>query len=259
MPDPEVAPEPAAAPEGTALDDGGAPPAGTALDAGTEVIDPDAPLVVPEKFRGEDGKLNEQGILKSYKELETKIGSGGTPPESADGYKIELEGKFPEGVEIDADGQKEFLGRCHEKGMSNEMVQFVMDEYTGIVTGAVAQHAHTRESTVETLKGLFGDKYSEKMHSAMNAFRAAGIEGMDINKVGNNPDMIQILSVLGENLTEDQLPNSMLSIEGGMSADELDAVMKSPAYFDSKHADHKATVAKVTAHFKAEAARRKKK
>ena len=136
MAEPEpAAPEPG---EGTALAEGTAAPEGTALEGGTTAPDPGALLEVPEKFKNEDGSLNDQGILKSYGELEKKIGSGNAPPESADGYKIELEGKFPEGVEINAEEHKEFLGRCHEKGMSNDMVQFIMDEYAGVITEAVA-------------------------------------------------------------------------------------------------------------------------
>lgn len=222
---------------------------GTALGAGAK--GESTVIEIPEKFKGEDGKLNEQGLLKSYGELEKKLGGFGSPPETVDDYKIELEGKLPEGIKIDEESQKAFLGRCHEKGMTNDMVQFMMDEYTGIVTDAVAEQAETREGTVEQLKELYGKDYHDKMADAMNAFKAAAVEGVDIKDVGNNPAMIQILAVLGANLNEDQLPTHMQTISGGMSTEELDSLMKSEAYMDAKHADHKAVLAKVTAHFQA--------
>ena len=164
----QQAPEPG---EGTALAEGTAAPEGTALEGGTTAPDPGALLEVPEKFKNEDGSLNDQGILKSYGELEKKIGSGGTPPESADGYKIELEGKFPEGVEINAEEHKEFLGRCHEKGMSNDMVQFIMDEYAGVITEAVAENSHTRAGTVEKLKEVFREHFATSQERLAGYFK----------------------------------------------------------------------------------------
>ena len=109
------------------------------------------------------------------------------------------------------------------------------------------------------IKELYGNDYHDKMVSANNAFKAAGVKDIDIKEVGNNPAMIQILAVLGENLTEDQLPSNMHAVIGGMTEEELDSLMKSEAYFDAKHKDHKAVNAKVTAHFKAVAARKGKK
>lgn len=231
--------------KGTALEEG--KEKGTALEKGNEQSDADAPLEIPDKFKGENGKLNEQGILKSYGELEKTLGSQGKPPESADDYKIET--KFPEGVKLDEEAHKEFLGRCHEKGMTNDMVQFLMDEYAGVVGNAVDAHMETREDTVTQLKELYGNDYHDKMADAMNAFKAAAVEGVDIKDVGNNPAMIQILAVLGANLTEDQLPTHMQTVSGAMSEAELESLMKSEAYTDAKHADHKSVLEKVTKHF----------
>ena len=244
--------------EGTALEGAGEGAGeGTALEgAGTG-----EPTVYefPDKFKGEDGEGDVQGLLKSYGELEKVLGGLGKPPETADDYKIELEGKFPEGVKVDEESNKAFLGRCHEKGMTNDMVQFVMDEYAGIVTNSVNEGAETREGTIEQLKELFGKDYGDKMLAARNAFTAAGVEGLDINDVGNNPSMIQILAVLGENLTEDQLPANMQTGAGGMSEEELQSLMKSKAYWDPKEAEHAAVKAKVEAHYKAKFAKKGKK
>lgn len=241
--------------EETALGAGSAPAAGTALEGGAAAADPNAPIEVPDKFKNEDGTLNEQGVLKSYGELEKKLGAHGTPPATAEDYKIE--DKFPEGLEVNAEGRTAFLAKCHEKGMTNDMVQFIMDEYAGIVSVATAEAANTREGTIEQLKTLYGDDYHEKMAGAMNAFRAAGVEGVSINEVGNNPAMIQILAVLGANLTEDQIPRG-LPTGGGMSEGDLHALMASEAYWNPKHADHVNTVEKVTSYYKAKHANKKK-
>lgn len=239
--------------EGTALEgagEGEGAGAGTALE-GAGGGDPDAPIEVPDKFKNEDGTLNEQGVLKSYGELEKKLGGVGAPPETAEGYELELEGKFPEGVEFNEETQKEFLARCHEKGMTNEVVQFIYDEYAGIMKEAANAQAETKEGTVDQLKELYGNDYGDKMIAAMNAFKAAGVEGVDINSVGNNPEMIQILAVLGENLTEDQLPNNMQGGAGGVSEAEIQTLMRSESYWNAKKPDHLEVVAKVTAYHKA--------
>lgn len=242
--------------DGTALGDGAAPAAGTALaDGGAAVTDPNAPVAIPEKFRQEDGTLNDQAMLKSYGELEKKLGAHGTPPEKPEDYKIE--DKFPEGLEINAEGRTAFLVKCHERGMTNEQVQFIMDQYGEIISVAAAEASNTREGTIETLKKLYGSDYHEKMASAMNAFKAAGVEGVSLEAVGNDPNMIQILAVLGANLTEDQIPRG-LPTGGGMTEGDLYKLMASEAYWNAKHEDHKNTVEKVTAHFVAKHANKKR-
>lgn len=247
--------EPGSEPGKTALEGGAAPAAGTALEGGAAVPDPNAPIEVPDKFKNEDGTLNGQGLLKSYGELEKKMGATGTPPEKPEDYKIE--DKFPEGLEVNAEGRTAFLTKCHERGMTNDMVQFIMDEYAGIVTVATTEAANTREGTIEALKTLYGDDYHEKMAAAMNAFRAAGVEGVSINDVGNHPGMIQILSVLGANLTEDQIPRGFPS-GGGISEGDLHKLMASESYWNPKHEDHVNVVEKVTAYYKAKHATKKR-
>lgn len=226
----------------------------TALDAGAP--DPDAPLEVPEKFKNEEGKLDEQRFLKSYGELEKTLSTHGKPPETVDDYKVET--KYPEGVEIDEELQKAFLGRCHEKGMTNDMVQFIMDEHARLVTEAVVDQTNTREGTSAALKELWGGKYHDNMTAAMNAFKAAGIEGITLKSIGNDPEMIQVLAVLGANLSEDQLPSNMRVVTGGMSDEEVESLMKSEAYWNDKEPDHATVKAKVEAHFKAKHATKKR-
>ena len=246
---------PATEPAPTALEGGAAPAAGTALEGGATPPDPNAPVEIPEKFKNEDGTLKQDTLLRSYGELEKKMGAGGTPPATADDYKIE--DKFPEGLEVNAEGRTAFLAKCHERGMTNEQVQFIMDEYGEIVSIAAVEAANTREGTIAQLKELYGDGYHDKMGAAMNAFRAAGVEGVSINDVGNHPGMIQILSVLGENLTEDQIPRGFPT-GGGMSEGDLHKLMASKAYWEPLHEDHKNTVEKVTAYYKAKHANKKR-
>lgn len=242
----------AAEEKGTALEENNTD--GTALDDGTP--DPKAVLEVPDKFKDEDGNLNEQGLLKSYGELEKVLSTHGKPPETVDDYKIET--KYPEGVEVDKDKHKAFLNRCHEKGMTNDMVQFIMDEHAQIVTDSVLEQTNTREGTSAALKELWGAEYHDNMTAAMNAFKAAGIEGITLKSIGNDPDMIQVLAVLGANLSEDQLPSNMRGVTGGISDEEVQSLMKSKAYWDAKEPDHATVKAKVEAHFKAKHAAKKK-
>ena len=245
--------------EGTALE-GGAPGAGggegTALEGGAGGGEPTV-YEVPDKFKDDEGNLKEQDLLKSYGELEGILGSQGKPPETVDGYEVELEGRFPEGTKINEEGHKEFLGRCHEKGLTNDMVNFIMDEYAGIVTAGAEVKAAGKAEAVAALKESFGDQYGPKMVAAYNAFHAAGIEGIDMKEVGYNPAMIRILAKLGENLTEDQMPGHQFVSGGGMSEDELKTMMSSEAYWDPKNPAHQETKAKVEAHYKAKYAKKK--
>lgn len=248
----------AAAAEKSALEAaGGKGDDDTALGAAGAGGGDDTVYEFPDKFKGDDGEGDVQGLLKSYGELEGILGSQGKPPETVDGYEVELEGKFPEGTKIDEEGHKEFLGRCHEKGLTNDMVNFIMDEAGALVTTGAEVKAEGRAEAEAALRESFGDQYDSKMIAAFNAFNAAGIEGVDMKEVGNNPAMVRILAKLGENLTEDLMPSKQFTAGGGMSDEELESLMKGPAYFHPEHADHAAVKAKVTAHFKAKFAKKK--
>lgn len=209
---------------------------------------------VPEKFRTAEGALNQDALLKSYAELEKKLGAGESPPKSPDEYKLEY--KLPEGVTVDKDAEKSFLASCHAQGMTNKQVQFVMTKYADILGAQVEAKNATKEETVAGLKTAWGEKYDENMTLARKAFAAIADEAdrAELQKQGNNSAFIRMLAKIGANLKEDNPPIGNPLPSG--SEDEIQSLMRSPAYWDSKQPDHLTVKAKVEAFHKAKFARR---
>lgn len=230
----------------TALE-GVTPPEGTALEAAGTPPEPGAPVEIPDKFKNEDGTLNNDGILKSYAELEGKMGGAGAPPESADKYDVKLD--FPDGTKIDEEGQKSFYEACHKAGMTNDQLQLVMNEAGNLFAQASEAKELSAAEVVAELKEGFGAEYGDKMISAMNAFNASKASKEDLAIVGNSPAAIRVLAALGANLSEDLLPRGEAPGQG-MTEEALVELMNSDAYLKEKDPGHKIAVEKVQAHFR---------
>lgn len=208
-----------------------------------------AKLEVPEKFRTADGALNQEALLKSYTELEKKLGAGEVPPKSPDEYKLDY--KLPEGVTVDKEAEKSFLASCHAQGMTNKQVQFVMTKYADILGAQVEAKTATMEQTVAGLKTAWGEQFDENMTLARKAFAAIADEAdrAELQKQGNNPAFLRMLAKIGANLKEDTPPIGNPLPSG--SEDEIQALMRSEAYWNAKNPDHLTVKAKVEAYHKA--------
>ncbi len=81
------------------------------------------PEGVPEKFWDpENGAVRVEALVKSYQELERKLGAADVPsfPEGPDGYAVKIDGHpFETDAEVDA--------RLHSAGLTNDQVQTVYE------------------------------------------------------------------------------------------------------------------------------------
>lgn len=76
---------------------------------------------IPEKFKdAETGELRTDALMQSYKELEKKFSKMPSAPKSYEEYCVNCEHGF---FEVDQEMNKQL----HEKGFTNEQVQFVYD------------------------------------------------------------------------------------------------------------------------------------
>lgn len=114
---------------------GGGTPAGTSL-LSTGAGEQGADDWLPEKYRvmGDDGKLNVEGsarkLADAYSHLEKRMGSGDTPPKTADEYapKVEVEGFKWDEFKADPRMQS-FMKSAHAKGITNDQMGFILGEY----------------------------------------------------------------------------------------------------------------------------------
>lgn len=219
----------------------------TALDAGSEAATTYEP---PEKFlvKGDDDAINWQAtaenIGKGYSEFEKRMGSGSVRPESVDGYEIEA----PEGIdwseEVKTEETKAFLDKAHELGMTNEQLQHVMSAWyergAELVGGAKELDAQTATTTLEE---LWGDDAPKNYGFAYAAAKAVGLSESEMNdpNIGNNPVAIRVLAHFGAQLGEDNPPQAKETV----TPDDREALMRSEAYRDPNHPEHKEVYEKV--------------
>lgn len=213
----------------------------------------DQQFELPDKFKvaKEDGSVDWEQVARkgitSYRELEKRMGAVELPPKSADEYKLEK--WLPDGYEANPDNLKPIMSKMHELGLNNKQVQGVLSLYGEQLNAGLAAEKQSFESAIATLKEKWGGEAQKNLELANTA---VGVYATDEEKAflqsnpqkANDPFWLSIFARVGADLGEDKLPNQNTPSGGD---NELDALRKSPAYWDEKHPEHRATVAKVTA------------
>lgn len=252
--------------------DGGAPsanagpaePSGNTSGGKTSLsIDSDQSLgfldKIPDKYRvmsgeGDAAKLDINATFEKtvsgYNALAELQGRGGdgvsVAPESIDGYTLTNESigeKFDVESELKSPLTKKFLEGAHKLGMTNELYQYVTDHFYTTLGPAMLQgkQALSYEQSEAKLLEIHGnaDSVDAIKVSAVRALKSiSGDNENEFNrlkqKFGNDPDFINVMAVVGREMTEDD-PAKIDEITGGES---LDSLVTSDAYLNPKHKDH---------------------
>ncbi|MGQ4641957.1 hypothetical protein ACUIG5_09195 [Raoultella ornithinolytica] len=241
---------------------GGAENLGAGNPAGTSLLstggEPGANDWIPEKYRvvGEDGKLNVEGsarkLADAYTHLEKRMGSGDTPPKTADEYapKVEVEGFKWDEFKADPRMQS-FMKSAHAKGITNDQMGFILGEYAQLapelVNGAAALDSEAAATQLrETWKT--DAEFNKNIGLAFRAFNSLADDSDKgrMDEIGNNPMVIRMLAKIGAEMQEDAPAGGDVNLEEQQSIRDL---MKSPAYMDPKHADHDRVSAQVKAYY----------
>lgn len=207
---------------------------------------------IPDKFKvtAEDGSVDYKATVakmnESYSYLEKKVGTGEVAPKSADDYKIEREDFDFDTFKAD-ESNKAFLTEAHKQGITNKQLDFLIQEYDKRAVNLVSTSSQfDTDETVQTLQAEWGSNYETNIFSAIKAARSAGLTEAQINDpvIGNNPAIIKALSYFGSQLNEDK------PISGGSAVKtDVQSLMRSEAFFDSKHPEHKSVKAQVDAYY----------
>ncbi|MEB3790134.1 hypothetical protein [Acinetobacter sp. IK40] len=151
-------------------------------------------------------------------------------PESADAYKVDLEGFDFDSFKAD-EGNKAFLENAHAAGISNEQL--------GVVLQAYEQHTAVQ---LEQLQTDWGGDYDANLRFAHQAVQAAGLDPKDVD----SPTFgIRLAAYYGKALQEDMPPQN--TQQSGVS--NVSELIASEAYMDSSHPDHKRVYAQVEKHY----------
>lgn len=222
---------------------------------------PPAPVVpladrIPEKYRvaKEDGSIDVEAstakLLDGHAELQKKFGAGDLPPKTPEDYAPTVEGLDFE--ELKADPQYAgFLKGAHAKGLTNDQVSWVLNEYASRAgdDGAVAALGMTTAEFQQAMEPVWQDVggYQAGMGLAMRTLRTYGgdLTKEELATIPNNPIVAKVLAAIGKELPEDGGTPRAGTMNVADWETEVTTLRGSEAYNDAKHPEHKQAIAKM--------------
>jgi len=207
---------------------------------------------IPDKFKvtAEDGSVDYKATVakmnESYSYLEKKVGTGEVAPKSADEYKIEREDFNFDDFKAD-ESNKAFLEEAHKHGITNKQLDFLLNEYDKRAVDLVSNNSQfDTDSTVQTLQSEWGKEYESNIFSAIRAAKSAGLTEDQINdpSIGNNVAVIKALAYFGSQIEEDKPINNGTPVNV-----DIQSLMRSEAFFDPKHPNHKSVKAQIDSYY----------
>jgi len=213
-------------------------------------------MQIPEKFQNEDGSLNSDAILKSYSELERKIGGMvSIPGDDADAESI-ARFRRANGVPDDISGypidalfddesiRKKFLDAGLNVKQVEKIYQIANEFFTPMLQEMYSRHVESDE--MKQLSDFFGG--DEKMRAALPAIQTFGekflpsdvFESMSSNAAGIR-GIYAMMQSMEPNVALDK--NS----SDGMTDSDLRRMMRDPKYWRDHDPEY---VRKVESGFK---------
>lgn len=210
---------------------------------------------IPEKFRvlnGEalDVEASARKLAESYSGLEKRVGSGDVPPKTADEYAVTVPDALKEDWAED-DRFKAFKTDALAAGLTQKQFDFVVGKYFGVVPELVQGGQQvTMDKATEELRATWTTdaEFKSNVKDAFKAFSAYASpeDQARIDELGNNPVALRILAKIGKEMGE---AGGIPAQGASTGADSVQDLMRSDAYLNPKHPDHKTTSAKVQAFY----------
>lgn len=196
---------------------------------------------IPEKFKNtETGEVNVAAMAKSYKALEQKLSQGPKAPKTPEDYCIDCShGLF----DVDAEMNK----ALHEKGFTNDQVQFVYDLAATKMVPMVVEMASDFQADreVEKLVEHFGG--AEKWKEISRQLLAFGQKSLPADVLDSLSSSFEGVIALYNMMNGDEPKISQSTGESNKSGEmDLQSMMRDPKYWRDKDPSF---VAKVTEGF----------
>lgn len=184
---------------------------------------------IPGKFLV-DGQPNYDALTKAYVEMEKKMGSK-MPVSNSSEYDFQ----FQAPDQWDMNEFDSFKNQAKELGLSKEQFNTAMSLYEQNMQAAIDKYSYTPEKAQNQLQEIWGNDYDTNMKSAQAALKAFVPADFDLSGIGNDPKAIQILSIIGKNLKEDNAPSAVnTGVGSGMSKLQIEEMMARPDYFTNR-------------------------
>ena len=184
---------------------------------------------VPSKFI-KDGNPDYESLTKSYVELEKKLGSKIPVADP-----IEYDFEFKDQSLWDSQVYDQFKQQAVEMGLSKDQFNSALSIYEDQISGLLDSQIQSPERAQSELQSRWGKDFDSNMKLAQKAFKEFVPADYDVNKIGNNPDVIELLSYVGRQLNEDTGPSieRTSSTKQSLSRLEIEEYMKRPDYWQN--------------------------
>ena len=190
-----------------------------------------------------EGEIQDGGDQGANEEQQQVAGA----PETIDGYEVNVEGFNYDEFKAIPENQ-EFLERAREAGLSSEHLGFLLGEYNQLIPSLMEGNAALdNEACITAMKETWGGEtdtnFGFARAAANNAIQNGILTAEEVNspEFGNNPLVLKMAAYFGSQLQEDTPPaNTQQS-----GALDVQSLMKSEAYLNVNHPDHKRVFAQV--------------
>ncbi len=195
---------------------------------------------IPEKFLDENGELNTSALIKSYCELEKKMGSMISVPtdESDDATKQKFNhaigvpddaSEYPENSLFDDESVRE---KFHEIGLTTKQVEKIYDIAEEFLQPTLKNlfELQTQTNAINELKNFFGS--SQKMTDALMEIKAFGerfLPQSTFDELCSTPQGIQGIYKMMQSMEPDVLTDK--NATENLTDETLRNMMRDPKYW----------------------------
>ena len=195
---------------------------------------------IPEKFLDNNGELNTAALLKSYCELEKKIGSMVTVPSDDSDDSIKQKFNHAIGVPDTADeypinnllDDESVREKFHEIGLTKKQVEKIYDIAEEFLQPTLKNlfEIQSQSNAINELKNFFGS--TEKMNDALKEINAFGEKFLPANafeELCSTPQGIQGIYKMMQSMEPDVLTDK--NENENLTDNDLRNMMRDPKYW----------------------------
>ena len=202
---------------------------------------------IPEKFLNQDGTLNTDALMKSYSELEKKIGGMITVPTAECDESVRLRFNRAIGVPESADeyptnelfDDENLKNKFHEIGLTSNQVEKIYSIANEMLAPVISElyDVQNEKSAFAELKNFFGS--TEKMNEALRAIDAFGKKFLPadaFDELCSTPQGIQGVYRMMQSM-EPNVETEKNEIKN-LTDSDLRRMMRDPKYWRDGDADY---------------------
>ena len=195
---------------------------------------------IPEKFLDDNGELNTSALLKSYCELEKKIGTMVTVPSEDSDDNTKQKFNHAIGVPDSADeypindllDDESVRNKFHEIGLTKKQVEKIYDIAEEFLQPTLKNlfEMQSESNAINELKNFFGS--TQKMNDAMQEINAFGEKFLPANafeELCSTPQGIQGIYKMMQSMEPEVLTDK--NVNENLTDDDLRNMMKDPKYW----------------------------